>query len=604
MDVTSFAVTLATLIAIYGLLAIGLNVQFGYTGVLNFGYVAFFAIGAFTSAWLTLPVPGSDLYVATYSHHEIGFELPYPIGLGGAVLVAGFFGAGIGVLSLRLSGHYLAVATFAVGEIVHTVLTNEVWLSGGHFGITTVPQPGKGTLIETVDYPIAALFFALLFGSIALILVMRATGSGFGRLLRAIRDDEIAAQALGKNVGLNRLKALVLGGMVAGLAGGLWTHSLGVVHVEQFVSIITFQIWLAVLLGGRGNHWGVLLGTVLLISWREGIRFLDPGVFGLVYTFPEFLPSLRLIFIGMMLIVVIRFAPSGLLPEGVGRAPFPRARSDTGKGSVSWAAPSVDPMRYRSPIPALTITKLSKVYDHVRALNDVSFNVDKGMITGVIGPNGAGKSTLIDLISGFQACDVGRVKVFGVDVTRWSPFQIARYGVVRSFQIPRLFKSLSVWENLMVAGSNVRNEQVFMAVIQDKKSIAYETMVCDRAYDILERFDLIAVRNCRAELLSGGQYKLLSLGMALMTSPRLLILDEPMAGIAPTLSHDIATYIEALSREGLSILIVEHNLKLIMQLCHKIVVLHQGQVIAWGTPQEIRTDPRVKDAYLGFSKES
>ena len=146
MDVISFSVTLTTLIAIYSLLAIGLNVQFGYAGVLNFGYVAFFALGAFTSALLTLPVPGSDLYLApSYSHHEIGFNLPYPIGLGGAVLVAGFLGAGIGMLSLRLSGHYLAVATFAVGEIVHTILTNEVWLSGGHFGITNVPQPGKGT---------------------------------------------------------------------------------------------------------------------------------------------------------------------------------------------------------------------------------------------------------------------------------------------------------------------------------------------------------------------------------------------------------------------------------------------------------------------------
>ena len=224
----------------------------------------------------------------------------------------------LSIMSLRLHTHALAIATFAAAEILHTILRNEIWLTQGQFGITLVPQFGKGTWIPAYYYPFFGFLLAVGICLIGVLLVRKVTSGGFGRLLRATRDDEISAQALGKNVFTVKIQAFILSGMIAGIAGSIWTHVLGIVHVEQFLPIVTFQIWLAVLLGGRGNHWGVLWGTFLLIVWREGTRFLDTDFVTLISPMmdsPEFLPSLRFIFIGVMLITVVRFLPFGLLPE-------------------------------------------------------------------------------------------------------------------------------------------------------------------------------------------------------------------------------------------------------------------------------------------------
>lgn len=313
-DWLPFLAALLTNGVIFGLLALSLNVQFGFAGLMNFGVVAFFAAGAFASALATLPPPGSPEYAGSY---EIGLGLPFGAGLAIAAAAGGLLGLVVGATSLRLGGHYLAIVTFALAQVFAIFLANEEWLTNGEFGISTVPQPLRG-LAKTGDaYLVVFLALGLLILIACYVLIQRVTRSPFGRVLRGLREDEQAARGLGKRTARLKLKAFVLGGLLAGVAGSLWVHSIGAVHVGQFEAFVTFNVWLAVLLGGVGNNLGVLIGALLLVSIREGTRFLDtvPLLDEAARSNPSLLPNLRFVIIGLLLILIVRFAPDGVLPE-------------------------------------------------------------------------------------------------------------------------------------------------------------------------------------------------------------------------------------------------------------------------------------------------
>ncbi|HEX7040298.1 MAG TPA: branched-chain amino acid ABC transporter permease [Trueperaceae bacterium] len=322
MALTAFLAGLLTLALIYGVLTLGLHLQFGLAGLLNFGHVAFFAVGAFTSALLSLPPKGSEAYLAIGGRYEVGLGLPVPVAFLAAGVASGLLALLIGATSVRLSSHYLAVATFAMAEIVRSVLNNESWLTRGQFGISGVPQPLRGAF-ATGDYPFVYLAVTAVVVGLLLVVAVRLTASPFGRALRAVREDEPAARSLGKPAPGLKLRAFALGGVLAGFAGSLWTHSLGIVHIGQFVPIITFQVWLALLLGGRGNPFGAVLGAVVLMAITEGTRFLDGLRFlePLTRRNPSFVPSLRYVVIGLLLIAVVRFFPRGIMPERLRRPP-------------------------------------------------------------------------------------------------------------------------------------------------------------------------------------------------------------------------------------------------------------------------------------------
>lgn len=309
-----FIAALLTNAAIFGLLALSLNVQFGMAGLMNFGMVAFFAAGAFTSALVTLPPPESAQYAGSY---EIGFGLPFLAGLLAAAVAGGVLGLLVGATSLRLGGHYLAIVTFAMAQIFAVFLTNEDWLTRGEFGISTVPQPLRGVAGSGDAYLWLYLCIALATLLVCYAAVQRVSRSPFGRVLRGLREDEQAAQGLGKSPARLKLKTFVLGGVLAGTAGSIWVHSIGAVHVGQFEAFVTFNVWLAILLGGVGNHRGVLLGAFLLVSIREATRFLDalPLLDTAAQANPSLLPSLRILIIGLLLVLVVRFAPDGVIPE-------------------------------------------------------------------------------------------------------------------------------------------------------------------------------------------------------------------------------------------------------------------------------------------------
>jgi branched-chain amino acid transport system permease protein len=299
---------LLTIALVYALLAIGLNIHYGYTGLLNFGHVAFFAAGAYTAALLTIPSPDTVEGTVEYT---IGVGLPMPaalpVSLAAGALVGGLLAVLIGLTSVRLGTHYLAIATFALAGIVQDAVVNERWLTRGVFGLNRVPRPGRAVLGADLWQVSYLLFVALL--TIAVYLtVERLVDAPFGRLLKGIREEELAARMLGKDTNMVKLKSFGIGGAIAGLAGAVYAHYIGSVVAGQFVPLVTFLVWVAMLLGGTASNRGVILGAFVLVAFREITRFL-PQVSGN----PSLVPSLRFVVIGFLLILVIRFRPQGLL---------------------------------------------------------------------------------------------------------------------------------------------------------------------------------------------------------------------------------------------------------------------------------------------------
>jgi len=330
--VASFLVTVGTLACIYGLLALGLNVHYGYTGLLNFGHVAFFAAGAYASAILTMPSP-ADVSGASY---VLGLDLPMPLGfpvsLAVATLAGGLLALLIGSTSVRLGSHYLAIATFALAGIFEDVLVNEAWLTNGTFGMNSVPRPMRETLGADA-WAVAYLAFAALCLLGVYRLLNRLIDAPFGRLLRGVRESEDAARMLGKDTNAVKLKSFAIGGAIAGLAGGVYAHFIGSVVTQQFVAGVTFVVWAAVLLGGVASSTGAVVGAIVLISFQQSTRFILtiygwiqsvlpealssvlPTVFAPLPNHPSFVPSVRFVLIGLLFVLVIRYRPEGLLGD-------------------------------------------------------------------------------------------------------------------------------------------------------------------------------------------------------------------------------------------------------------------------------------------------
>jgi branched-chain amino acid transport system permease protein len=328
----AFLVTVATLACIYGLLALGLNVHYGYTGLLNFGHVAFFAAGAYASAILTMPPPDQ----VSQASYLFGLDLPMPLGfpvsLAGATLVGGCLALLIGLTSVRLGSHYLAIATFALAGVFEDILINEAWLTNGRFGMNEVPEPMR----ETVGGDLWPVFYLLVAALTLLgvyLVVRRLIDAPFGRLLRGVRESEDAARTLGKNTDMVKLKSFAIGGAIAGLAGGVYAHYVGSVVTAQFVPEVTFVVWAAMLLGGVASSTGAVVGAVLVISFQQSTRFLLPlyewvqsalpgvlsgvlpALFAPLPDHPSFVPSIRFVVVGLLFVLVIRYRPEGLFGD-------------------------------------------------------------------------------------------------------------------------------------------------------------------------------------------------------------------------------------------------------------------------------------------------
>lgn len=605
--------------AIFGIAALGLNVIWGWAGDFDLAYYGYVALGAYMTIVLTVgqPIPPAQFI--------LGLQLPYPVAMLGATVAAALLGLIVGLIALRnLRGIYFSIVTLGAVYVLYVFASQYVPLFDGYNGVYGLINPlGDALGIAFNDYPYYFLVFCVIIFALVYLFMGRISGSRFGLALRSLREDERASAAFGRDIYMLKLKAYVLGAATGGLAGSLLAAYITAFNPSAWSPIEAIILYSAILVGGKGNIRGVTLGVVMIFMVvQESTRFL-PDVPG----HPNVIPSLRLITIGLVLVLFLRFRPQGLIPEqryhyhlphlhpepgaedaGHGRNTEDAEGNGRGDGSVIPSTSSVLSETSASsspptsaPVPDILVVEgLSKHFGGVAAVDNCSFRIPQGQVTGLIGPNGAGKSTAIDLISGFKLPDAGTVVFEGTTIHGLPPHRISRLGLIRTFQTPREWPGLTVLENVLLAKHEPDQETLLRGLIGPglgQHTIAEADLL--RAREIMTEFGLDDLANERAGNLSGGQKRLLEFARIRMAQPKLVILDEPMGGVNPVLGERMAKAIEGFIAAGTTVVVVEHNLPFIERVAQQVIVMAQGAVIAAGPFASLRSNQSVIDAYLG-----
>lgn len=627
-----YLVSILTEGAIFGIMALGLNVIWGWSGDFDLAYYGYVALGAYMTLVLTIGQPTPP------AQYILGLQLPYLVAVLGAVVSSALMGLIVGLIALRhLRGIYFSIVTLGAVYVLYVLAGQYVPLFDGYNGLSGLFNPmGDALGLDFQSYQYFFLGFCVLIFILVYIFMARVSGSRFGLALRSLREDERASAAFGRDIYQMKLKAYVLGAAFAGLGGSLFAAYLSAFNPSAWSPIEAIVLYSAVLVGGKGNIKGVILGVVLMIVLvQESTRFL-PDVPGQ----PNIIPAMREIVIGLVLVLFLRFRPQGLLPERryVDRLPHDRdvvskvdvqPPPDVGTpdhptstaqdqdqmsphlipplpASEVAASSESQPLAQDRPVasppgpPVLVVEGLHKHFGGVIAVDKCSFQAQKGQVTGLIGPNGAGKSTAIDLISGFKLADAGTVLFQGTTIQGLPPHRISRLGLIRTFQTPREWPGLTVLENVLLARWDREQETLWRGLIglRQAQRLASKSEL-EQAREILTEFGLDKLCNERAGNLSGGQKRLVEFARIRMVKPQLVILDEPMGGVNPVLGERIATAIEGFIVSGTSVIIVEHNLPFIERVAHHVIVMAQGSVIADGPFESLRSNQSVVDAYLG-----
>jgi branched-chain amino acid transport system permease protein len=602
---------------------LGLSLQFGVGGVSNFGFIVFQAAGAYVAALLALPAQTANGGFQTYIG---GYSLPFPLPWLGAAAAGGLLALPFTFLvGRRLRGDFAAVGLLVVAVLLNLLVMNYRPLFNGDAGLALMPAPLQQSMFVSTStsyqYGFAAGIIVL--AGVAFWFVQRITNSPYGRSLRAMRDNDKVADSLGKNLLALRTGVLVTGGAIAALSGAILVSYVGAWAPSGWTYGETIVLFTAVIIGGAGNHRGAVLGALLVpVGFEEITRFItndDPNLP------PNLLPSLQWVAIGLLIALFLWARPQGVLPERKraippkadllqrlvlrsGRRPTDRPEEPTAGPEptpeptpVQAKAPYLVPRRRpqsASGSDILHAEDLSKDFGGVHAVAGVSLAVQRGTLTGLIGPNGAGKSTLLSLLAGTEASSSGRVIYHGRDITTVPAFRRARSGLVRTFQLASEFKRLTVLENLLSAAPGNRGDSFIGAAAGRWYWRTDEAAAIARAQALIASFGLSQHANDYAGQLSGGQRRLVEIMRALMTEPDMLLLDEPMAGVHPELARTIGETLRQMCEQGMTILMVEHELAIMDEFCDPVIVMADGAVLAEGTMTELRDRAEVVEAYL------
>lgn len=581
----------------------GLNLQFGVTGVLNLSYIVVVAVGAYVYAVFTLGPSSANGGFQTYI---IGQHLPPALAMLIAVAAGAAVGGLIGLIgNKRLRPDYQAVALLVVAVVALTVVEADTGLFDGNAGLTLIPNPlgGSGPISNGWGY--VGLVFVLCI--VAFGVLRRLTDGPMGRTLRAVRDDDRAAAAVGKNVVRLRILVQCVGGAFGALSGALLVGFIGAWSPSAWQYIETMALLIAVIVGGLGNNYGVALGTLLVpVVIQQGTQFI-PTVAGR----PGLADDIGWMVLGLLAIIFIWLRPSGIVPEKrpkyrlAASGPPVATRDGPGDGAQEraparlWVAD--ERMAHGSAAstePLLRVRDVAVRFGGVNAVDGATWEAARSEVTGLIGPNGAGKSTLINAVTGFIRPNAGQVIFDGVDLTSASPERHVREGLVRTFQLPREFGRLSTIENLLVAAQGQRAETALGIVLGRSHWKSQEEHNVSRARDLLALFEMADKADEYAGNLSGGQKRMLELMRALMASPRMLLLDEPLAGLSGRWAHLLEEALTELKRQGLSFILVEHELGIIERLSDTVVVMAQGRVLSRGIMSDLRGRAEVQAAYV------
>ncbi|HEX2700282.1 MAG TPA: ATP-binding cassette domain-containing protein [Acidimicrobiales bacterium] len=641
-------------VGVYVLLVLGLNIVVGSAGLLDLGYVAFFAVGAYTTA------------VLTRTHGWTAWEaLPF------AILFAMVAGVVLGAPTLRLRGDYLAIVTLGFGEIVRIVAQNSGSL-GEARGITGIAHPGKLGPARFELLPLPYYYLTLAAVGLAVVIVVRLAHSRVGRAWSAIREDEDAAEAMGVHTFTMKLWAFAMGSSIGGLAGWIFASKVGFINPDNFPFFFSVIILAAVVLGGMGSIPGVIAGAFAIGALPEYLRDAAAGEWltdrlntltgGDVRTITEY----RVLLFGAALVAMMVFRPQGLLPSrrraaelaeaapdqalatipeavavgGSGQAGAPVAGAEPGAGpavvvsdpaagaAVGGADPAAGPSPATAPDPAegapgavelpaavaadavaaddvvLDLRDLTMRFGGVVALSEVSLAVDRGQIFGIIGPNGAGKTTLFNCITGVFHPTSGDIVLNGRSIVGRKPHLITEAGIARTFQNIRLFPELSALENVLVGVDARHATSVPGAVLGLPRHRREERDGRREAERLLAYVGIRGRAGDAARNLSYGDQRRLEIARAIATGPSILLLDEPAAGMNPTEKRSLIGLIRQIRESGLTVMLIEHDMGLVMNVCDRVAVLDFGQKIADGPPAAVRADERVIGAYLGVADAS
>jgi len=552
-------------IGLYALVCLGLVLLTGVGGLTSFGQAAFVGIGAYTTAWLTLNT-GMSPWLTLF----VGLALT-----AASALIVGF-------ITLRMSGHYLPLATIAWGLSLYYLMGNLDAL-GKYDGLLGL----KSLSVGSIDIGQGRLFFVLtwailLAGAVALLNLL---DSRPGRAIRSLKGGTQMAEAMGISTFRYKVTIFVIAALFASVAGWLLAHFQRTVNPSAFGLKMGIEYLFMTVVGGVGYVWGAIVGAGLIKLLDDQLQVLLPALIGTS-------GSYEVIVFGIALVLVLKYLPDGLWSIVARKMPSPPRK-------VDWQDAADLPARSKPAMGdlVLQVDKIRKQFGGLTAVNDISFNIAAGQIVGLIGPNGAGKSTTFNLITGVLSKTSGQVTFRGDDISALPSREISRKGMARTFQHVKMIADMTVLENVAMGAYTRGSSGVLSSMLRTNQ--AEEQRLMKEAQRQLERIGMGAYLHEQAGNLAMGPQRLMEIARALCCDPALLLLDEPAAGLRHKEKQALAAVLRQLQTEGMSILLVEHDMDLVMDVCDHLVVMEFGTLLTQGTPAEIQASPAVRAAYLG-----